>query len=77
MADWRIAGTYLAFCNCDPGCGCTVRGVPNSPEGNRPAVISHLIEEGSLEAVALAGAKVSWALGWPGPIPDQGGRGRA
>ena len=22
MADWRIAGTYLEFCNCDPGCGC-------------------------------------------------------
>ena len=77
MADWRISGTYLEFCNCDPGCGCNFRGFPTSPEGNCQAVISHVIEEGSREGVDLSGAKVSWALWWPGAIHDKGGKGHA
>ena len=77
MAEWRIAGTYLEFCNCDPGCGCNFRGLPTSPEGNCQALISHVIEEGSREGVDLSGAKVSWALWWPGPIHEKGGRGHA
>jgi hypothetical protein len=79
VAEWRIRGTYLEFCNCDPGCGCNFRGVPSSPEGNCQAVINHVIEEGSWDGLDLdlAGAKVSWALWWPGPIHDKGGRGRA
>ena len=77
MAEWRIRGTYLEFCNCDPGCGCNFRGLPTSPEGNCQAVISHVIEKGSRDGLDLAGAKVSWALWWPGPIHDKGGRGHA
>ena len=77
VAEWRIRGTYLEFCNCDPGCGCNFRGLPTSPEGNCQAVISHVIEEGSRDGLDLAGAKVSWALWWPGPIHDKGGRGHA
>jgi hypothetical protein len=77
VAGWRITGTYLEFCNCDPGCGCNFRGVPSSPEGNCQAVISHLVESGSFDGVDLVGAKASWALWWPGPIHDKGGRGHA
>ena len=77
MAEWRIAGTYIEFCNCDPGCGCNFRGVPSSPEGNCQAVISHVIEEGSFDGIDLAGARASWALWWPGAIHDRGGRGHA
>jgi len=40
-------------------------------------VISHVIEEGARDGLDLAGAKVSWALWWPGPIHDKCGRGRA
>ena len=77
MPDWRIAGTYLEFCNCDPGCGCNFRGFPTSPEGNCQALISHVSESGSFDGTDLAGAKASWALWWPGPIHDGGGRGHA
>ncbi|HMI98895.1 MAG TPA: DUF1326 domain-containing protein [Gaiellaceae bacterium] len=77
MAAWRIAGTYLEFCNCDPGCGCNFRGFPTSAEGNCQALISHVIESGSSDDVQLAGAKASWALWWPGPIHEGGGRGHA
>jgi hypothetical protein len=77
VADWRIAGTYLEFCNCDPGCGCNFRGLPSSPEGNCQALISHLIETGSHDGTELSGVKVSWALWWPGPIHEGSGRGHA
>ena len=77
MADWRISGTYLETCNCDPGCGCNFRGVPNSPEGNCEAFLAHDIERGEFEGVDLGGTKVAWALWWPGAIHDGGGHGHA
>jgi hypothetical protein len=77
VAEWRIAGTYIEFCNCDPGCGCNFRGLPSSPEGNCQAVISHVIDQGKYDGVDLGGAKVSWALWWPGAIHEKGGRGYA
>jgi hypothetical protein len=77
VAEWRIVGTYLEFCNCDPGCGCNFRGFPTSPEGNCQALISHLIESGTFNGTDLAGAKASWALWWPGAIHDGNGRGHA
>jgi hypothetical protein len=77
MAEWQIAGTYLETCNCDPGCGCNFRGFPTSPEGNCEAFLGHAVERGSYDGLDLAGAKVVWALWWPGPIHDKGGRGHA
>ncbi|MGB2952465.1 MAG: DUF1326 domain-containing protein [Gaiellaceae bacterium] len=77
MATWRISGTYLELCNCDPGCGCNFRGVPNSPEGNCEAFVAHRIEDGSCDGVDLSGAKVAWALWWPGAIHEGNGHGHA
>jgi hypothetical protein len=77
MASWSISGTYLEFCSCEAGCGCNFKGSPNSPEGNCQALISHRIEDGSYEGLELAGARVSWALWWPGAIHERGGRGHA
>ena len=53
MTDWRIAGTYIEFCNCDPGCGCNFRGFPTSPEGNCEAILTHVIEDGSFDAATV------------------------
>lgn len=77
VAHWRIAGTYLEFCNCDPGCGCNFRGLPTSPEGNCQAVISHVIESGSSDETDLVGARATWALWWPGAIHEGNGHGHA
>jgi hypothetical protein len=77
LAEWRIVGTYLETCNCDPGCGCNFRGVPSSPEGNCEAFLAHAIERGSYDGLDLSGAKVAWALWWPGAIHDKGGHGHA
>jgi hypothetical protein len=77
MAEWRLSGTYLETCNCDPGCGCNFRGIPNSAEGNCEAFVAHAIEQGTYDGVDLSGAKVAWALWWPGAIHDRGGHGHA
>jgi hypothetical protein len=77
MADWKLSGTYLEFCSCDPGCGCNFKGSPNSPEGNCQALVSHRIEGGDFDGLDLAGSKVAWALWWPGAIHERGGRGHA
>ncbi len=77
MADWRLSGTYFEFCNCQPGCGCNFVGSPSSPEGNCEALLGHRIGEGRLDGVDLAGARVVWALWWPGAIHDRGGHGHA
>jgi hypothetical protein len=77
MADWKLAGTYLEFCSCDPGCGCNFRGFPNSPEGNCQALITHRIESGGFDGLELGGSAVTWALWWPGAIHEGKGRGHA
>lgn len=77
MATWTISGTYLEFCNCDPGCGCNFKGSPNSAEGNCQALLGHRIEQGAFAELDLAGSKVVWALWWPGAIHERGGRGHA
>ena len=74
---WNLRGTYLEFCNCDPGCGCNFKGSPTSPEGNCEAFVANRIEEGRYGDLELAGASIAWALWWPGAIHDKGGRGHA
>jgi hypothetical protein len=72
-----MAGTYLEACNCEPGCGCNFVGSPNSPEGNCEALLAHAIDEGRASGVDLGGAKVVWALWWPGAIHERNGHGHA
>ncbi len=74
---WRLQGTTLEFCSCDPGCGCNFAGSPNSLEGNCEALLGSNIEAGDLDGVDLSGTNVAWALWWPGAIHDRGGRGHA
>jgi hypothetical protein len=75
LPEWRISGTYVEACNCAPGCGCNFVGSPNSPEGNCEALLTHVIEQGSSDGVDLTGAKVVWALWWPGAIHEREGHG--
>jgi hypothetical protein len=77
MPKWTMSGTYIEFCSCEAGCACNFQGVPNSPEGNCQAFVTHRIEEGTFDGLDLAGATVSWALWWPGAIHERGGRGHA
>ena len=77
MTRWRLVGTHLELCSCAPGCDCNFRGVPSSPEGNCQAFVCEAIREGQFGGIDLAGARIAWALWWPGAIHDKGGRGHA
>jgi hypothetical protein len=74
---WRLRGTDVEFCSCDPGCGCNFRGFPSSKEGNCEAFVVAVIEDGQYGDVDLSGCKVAWALWWPAAIHDGDGYGHA
>ena len=50
---------------------------PDLARGQLPGRDQPRDREGSRDGVDLAGAKVSWALWWPGAIHEKGGRGHA
>ena len=62
---WRVSGTYLEACNCDPICPCRrVAGVSGgrSTHGECLGVLSWRIAEGQADGVDLAGLDVVLAL---------------
>src|SRR5690242_18959597 len=63
--DWRIAGTYLEACNCDPICPSrTISGMAGgrSTHGVCMGVLSRHIEQGSANGGDLGGLTVVLAL---------------
>ena len=59
--DWRVAGSYLESCNCEAICPCRrIDGVMGgrSTYGECLGALSWQIEEGSADAVDLAGLGV-------------------
>ena len=62
---WRIAGTYLEVCNCDPICPCrSIAGLPGgrSTHGVCMGVLSWRIAEGAANDVDLSGLDAVLAL---------------
>ena len=63
--DWRVAGSYLESCNCEAICPCRrIDGVMGgrSTYGECLGALSWRIEEGSADAVDLAGLGVVLAI---------------
>ncbi|HZP72872.1 MAG TPA: DUF1326 domain-containing protein [Gaiellaceae bacterium] len=62
---WRIRGSYVESCNCDPICPCRrVDGVAGgrSTHGECLGVLSWLIEAGTARGVDLTGQPVAMAI---------------
>jgi hypothetical protein len=57
---YRIAGTYVASCNCAAICPCPVDGPPTGEGGECRGALAFGIKEGSLDDVELGG--VSFVL---------------
>ena len=57
---YRIAGTYVAACNCAGLCPCPVDGAPTGDDGECRGALVFGIKDGSLDDVELGG--VSFAL---------------
>jgi hypothetical protein len=57
---YRIAGTYVASCNCAVICPCPVDGPPTGPGGECRGVLVFDVREGNLDGTDLGG--VTFAL---------------
>lgn len=68
---WRMKGTHLKNCNCDPGCPCDFWADPtyHHCEG----VIAMNVEEGYFGDVNLDGVKFAVTFHWPGPLHEGNG----
>jgi hypothetical protein len=61
---WRVAGTYVESCNCDPICPCRRidgRAGGRSTYGICLGALSWLIQEGHLDGTDLSGLNVAIA----------------
>jgi hypothetical protein len=74
MADWRLEGTYMKNCNCDPGCPCDFNADPthHSCEG----MAAMIVEKGHFDDVSLDGAHRAVMYHWPGPLHEGNGTGQ-
>jgi hypothetical protein len=57
---YRIAGTYVASCNCAVICPCPVDGPPTGPGGECRGVLVFDVRDGNLDGTDLSG--VTFAL---------------
>jgi hypothetical protein len=57
---FRIAGRYVASCNCQLLCPCPYDGPPTGPDGRCRGLIVFEVRDGNLDGTDLSG--VSWAL---------------
>jgi hypothetical protein len=57
---YRMAGTYVAACNCSLLCPCPVDGPPTGPGGQCRGAAVFSISQGNLDGTDLGG--VTWAL---------------
>jgi hypothetical protein len=55
---YRIAGTYVAVCNCTPICPCPVDGRPTTENGECLGSLVFDIKEGDLDGTDLSGTSV-------------------
>jgi hypothetical protein len=56
---YRIAGTYVAACNCELLCACPVDGPPTGEGGECRGVAVFSIREGNLDGTDLSGVNVA------------------
>ena len=68
---YRIKGSFLETCNCDPGCNCNFGGFPD--HGSCEALIGLQIDEGNFGDVDLSGVKAVLAIKWPKALHEGNG----
>jgi len=74
MTDWRLEGTYMKNCNCDPGCPCDFNAEPTHHECEGMAAM--IVEKGHFGDVSLDDTKFALTYHWPGPLHEGNGTGQ-
>lgn len=62
---YRLAGTYVAHCDCQLICACAVDGPPTGRDGQCHGLLVFGVREGNLDDVDLSGVNV--AMGYMAP----------
>jgi hypothetical protein len=71
MATWKMTGTYLKSCNCDPGCPCDFMSAPTHHKCE--GILGMQVDQGTFDGVSLDGVKWAVAYHWPGPLHEGNG----
>lgn len=65
---YRLAGTYVAHCDCKQVCPCAVDGPPTGRDGQCRGLLVHEIRDGNLDGTDLSGVLVAMAYMAPSNI---------
>ena len=65
---YRLAGTYVAHCDCRQVCACAFDGPPTGRDGQCRGLLVHEVKDGNLDDVDLSGVRVAMAYMAPSNI---------
>lgn len=65
---YRLAGTYVAHCDCQQLCPCAVDGQPTGRDGQCRGLLVHDVADGNLDDIDLSGVRVAMAYFAPSNI---------
>jgi hypothetical protein len=65
---YRLAGTYVAHCDCKQVCACAVDGPPTGRDGQCRGLLVHEVRDGNLDGTDLSGVLVAMAYMAPSNI---------
>jgi hypothetical protein len=65
---YRLAGTYVAHCDCKQVCPCAVDGPPTGRDGQCRGLLVHQVRDGNLDGTDLSGVLVAMAYMAPSNI---------
>lgn len=69
---YRLAGTYVAHCDCKQVCPCAVDGPPTGRDGQCRGLLVHQVTDGNLDGTDLSGVLVAMAYMAPSNISAGG-----
>lgn len=65
---YRLAGNYVAHCDCKQLCPCNVDGEPTGRDGHCHGLLVHEVTDGNLDDIDLSGVRVALAYNAPSNV---------
>lgn len=65
---YRLAGSYVAHCDCRQLCPCNVDGKPTGRDGQCHGLLVHEVTDGNLDDIDLSGVRVAMAYNAPSNV---------
>lgn len=72
MSTWEMSGTYLANCNCQLICPCSVDGVPTGPNNECTGTVVFHVANGNLDGNDLSGVDFAFCIWIPSNLTAGG-----